>query len=53
MNKNIKIAVMAIDIEAAIRMSIYRFMLSRAKKMKVEIITARAMVVYIMVLWLP
>ena len=42
---------MAIDIEAAIRMSIYRFMLSRAKKMKVEMITARAMVVYIMVLW--
>ena len=53
MNKNIKIAVIAIDMEAAIRMSIYRFRLSMAKKMKVEIITARAMVVYIMVLWLP
>ena len=44
---------MVIDMEAAIRMSIYRFRLSRAKKMKVEIITAMAMVVYIMVLWLP
>ena len=42
---------MVIDIEAAMRMSIYRFRLSRAKKMKVEMITARAMVVYIMVLW--